>query len=151
MYLVNMIYVSRTDPTFNPDDIAQILESSARNNARKGITGILAFNSSVFLQCLEGSRSAVNAAYHAILNDKRHHSPVLLAYDQIHQRRFPQWAMGYIGENLFSQEILLRYSNSVEFKPYELSGESAVCLLTELASHMPTLAAVPKLKTAQAS
>ncbi len=147
MYLVNMLYVSRTDPSFNPDDIAQILESSARNNARRGITGILAFNSSYFLQCLEGSRSAVNGAYHAILNDKRHHSPVLLAYHEIHQRQFPQWAMGYIGENLFSQEILLRYSNSSEFKPYELSGQSAAGLLVELASHVPTLSSVPHLKT----
>ena len=66
---------------------------------------------------------------------------------QIHQRQFPQWAMGYIGENLFSQEILLRYSNSSEFKPYELSGQSAAGLLVELASHVPTLSSVPHLKT----
>ena len=137
MFLVNLIYASRTNPGFNPQDIEGILRSSLRNNERAGVTGILAFNSDYFLQCLEGSRSAVNDAYHRILHDRRHHDPVILTYHEVSHRHFPQWSMGYMGEFCQHRDILLKYAGSMDFQPYEMSGESASCMLLELASRIP--------------
>lgn len=137
MFLVNLIYASRTNPAFNPQDIEDILRSSARNNERAGLTGILAFNSDYFLQCLEGSRDAVNDAYHRILHDRRHHDPVILSYQEVSRRQFPQWSMGYMGGFCQHRDILRRYASTVEFAPYEMSGQSATDLLLELSSRIP--------------
>lgn len=137
MFLVNLIYASRTNPGFNPQDIEDILRVSARNNERAGLTGILAFNSDYFLQCLEGSRDAVNEKYHSILHDRRHHDPVILSYHEVSRRQFPQWSMGYMGEFCQHRDILHRYAGTREFAPYEMSGQSACDLLLELSSRIP--------------
>lgn len=137
MFLVNMIYASRTNPGFNPQDIEGILRSSVRNNERTGVTGILAFSNDYFLQCLEGSREAVNAAYQRILHDRRHHDPVILTYHDVSHRQFPLWSMGYLGEFCQHHDILIKYAGSTNFQPHEMSGERASSMLLELASRIP--------------
>ena len=52
------------------------------------VTGALSLSNGIFLQCLEGERSAVNALYHHILKDKRHNKPEVLALEEITQRQF---------------------------------------------------------------
>ena len=49
-----------------PDDLKGILAASQRNNQRVGITGALCLSSGIFLQQLEGDRTAVNTLYHRI-------------------------------------------------------------------------------------
>lgn len=49
---------------------------------------MLCFSNEYFLQCLEGSRTAVNNTYQQILNDKRHHNVIMLNYTQIPEREF---------------------------------------------------------------
>ena len=78
------------------------------------VTGLLCFNTTHFLQCLEGSRSAVNATYHRILNDTRHKNIIMLNYCEIFEREFENWSMGYIPYSrlvtLLPSNILVRVS-----------------------------------------
>ncbi|WP_119394847.1 BLUF domain-containing protein [Salinibius halmophilus] len=139
MTLVRLVYASRATDQMQTHDIVAILEAAKRNNGKLGVTGMLIFNSAYFLQCLEGPRMAVNHIYQNIAADKRHAQPVLLDYREISERRFHQWTMGYIGEDKFLAEHLLRYSGTDQFNPFEMSGESAHSLLLAAAEELPTI------------
>ena len=123
MALIRLIYASRAADALTPADHEQILESSRRNNAKVGVTGLLAFGAREFLQCLEGPRDAVNATYARILGDRRH----------VDQRWFGEWSMHGLPPSRLSRQRVLRYSERELFTPTRMSGASATALLAELA------------------
>lgn len=125
MFLTRLVYASTISEDFNCDDIEGILAVARKNNKQNNITGMLCFNRKYFLQCLEGSRTNVNNAYHKILNDNRHSRIVMLDYKEITMREFSDWAMGYMPESSLTAPTNLKYSGKSEFIPYEMSGESA--------------------------
>ena len=132
MYLVRLIYASRMAEGFDQQDISDILESARHYNAKNNITGLLCFSRKIFLQCIEGSRTQVNATYRHILNDARHSDVILLDYTEIVEREFDQWSMGYVPESSLTAPLNLKYSGTKDFDPYKMSGESALRLLRAL-------------------
>lgn len=129
MFLIRLIYASTTSDGFEHSSLQNILDVSRLNNTTNGITGMLCFHNKYFLQCLEGSRKAVNDAYKMILNDDRHHNVVILEYTQIDVREFSDWCLGCIPTSKFTDPLLLKFSKSTRFNPYEMSGSSAHKLL----------------------
>ena len=138
MFLVRLIYVSAISEQFQVEDIDDILETARKNNQSNDVSGLLCFNRKYFLQCLEVSRTAVNKTYAHILNDKRHENSLLLDYQEIPKREFPNWSMGYIPESALTDQINLLYSGNRTFSPYEMSGESCHGLLSELSDVLLT-------------
>lgn len=136
MILVSLIYTSIASA---PIDVEQILGSSRRNNEREGISGVLWFRPGHFIQCLEGSRDAVNRTYGRIMQDDRHEAPLLLHYQPIPERDFADWSMGYLGETTASRPTILRYSRSACLEPRELDGESCRRMLVELRARIATV------------
>lgn len=138
MYLVRLVYASKIGESgINPSIIEDILVHARTYNHNHGITGMLAFNSNYFLQCLEGARTPVNDLYATITQDPRHQNIVILDYDEIAARAFPQWAMGYAGESALQRPLLLKYSNQDTFNPFQMSGHSAYLLLKALSEQLP--------------
>ena len=131
MFLTRIIYTSTATQEFKPNDIDDILTIASNNNTKIDITGMLCFSRNYFLQCLEGSRSCVNEMYHKILNDKRHSNIVLLEYNEISEREFSQWSMAYLPESSLTSPINLKFSESSQFNPYKMSGESAHKMMLE--------------------
>ena len=132
MYMARLIYTSHPSDNFKPDDIEKILAASRKNNAKLSVSGLLYFNQSYFLQCLEGSRSAINQVYHNILNDDRHDKPMILDYREIRERDFPVWEMGYLPESHDTRMLYRKFSPTADFSPYHMSGESCHLLMVEL-------------------
>jgi Sensors of blue-light using FAD len=129
--LVRLLYASRAvDPS--PEAIEKILIQSRQHNPSSGITGILCFGGNVFLQAIEGGRSAVNALYGHIQRDPRHQDVMLLNYEEIAERRFGGWTMGQVNLSHINTSILLKYSEKLELDPYAMSGVAALALLQEL-------------------
>jgi hypothetical protein len=93
---------------------------------------MLCFSNEYFLQCLEGSRTAVNNTYQQILNDKRHHNVIMLNYTQIPEREFETWSMGYVPQSQLTELLNLKYSGNIDFNPFKMSGESAHLLILTL-------------------
>jgi len=139
MFLVRLIYVSRKTDAFKPHDIEDILEKARKNNDRNQVTGLLCFSNDIFLQCLEGSRTAVNLTYHNILKDPRHGDIVLLNYKEIIQRNFTKWSMGYIPDTSLTKELNTTYSGSGEFDPFEMHGDSCENMLNNIIQRIPVL------------
>jgi len=136
MFLVSLIYTSEMTGTM---DFMDILEVSRASNERDGITGVLLFCNNNVVQCLEGSREAVNKTYARIVQDKRHQHPLIVDYRMLSTRLFSKWSMGYVPESSITQPTLLKYSVSQDFEPRLLSGESCLRMLTELTRKIDTV------------
>jgi hypothetical protein len=133
MFLSRLIYASRATEALAPADIEEILDASRRNNGRAGVTGILIFSSREFLQCLEGSREAVNQTYARILGDPRHADVQVLDYREVDRRLFPEWGMHALAPAWLTRQRLLRYGERELFAPTRMSAGSALALLKDLA------------------
>ena len=129
---VRLLYVSRAVNKVSASAIASILESSRSHILGNGITGVLCHGGGVFLQAIEGGRSAVNVLYNHIAADKRHTDVVLLDYEEITERRFGGWTMGQVNLSKLNTSIVLKYSEKPEFDPYGVSGQVSLALLEEL-------------------
>ena len=130
--LVRLLYVSRAVDTDNGPAIDSILDASRAHNLHNGITGVLCYGGGIFLQAIEGGRTAVNNLYNHIVADPRHKDVVLLHYQEIEERRFGGWTMGQVNLSALNKSIVLRYSEKPEFDPYSVSGRVSLALLEEL-------------------
>jgi hypothetical protein len=129
--LVRLLYASRVADT-SRQAIETILAQSREHNPSNGITGVLCYGDGIFLQAIEGGRSAVNALYGQILRDPRHHQVELLYYQEITERRFGGWTMGQANLSKINHSTLLKYSERAELDPYAVSGQVSLALLEEL-------------------
>ena len=131
--LVRLLYASRAaSAPIAPEAMMAILRQSKANNPLHGITGVLCCSQDIFLQVLEGGRSAVNRLYNRISADPRHKDVELLSYQQISERRFAGWSMGQVNLTRLNPGLLLKYSASASLDPYAVSGEVSLALLDEL-------------------
>lgn len=93
--MLQLVYVSSATPALIPIDPTPILDVSRRNNQRDEITGALYSDGQRFLQALEGSEAAVDAAFARIGGDRRHRAIVTLSRRTIAAREFGDWAMAH--------------------------------------------------------
>jgi hypothetical protein len=91
---IQLIYLSDLAPG-QEAELPAILETAVRRNAQDGITGMLLYSGGNIMQVLEGEESAVRATYSRIGKDPRHRNLVLLSDDEISERSFANWSMGF--------------------------------------------------------
>ncbi len=137
--LVRLLYASRAVDPIDGAMLDSILERSRGYNREHGITGVLCSyeEGNGFLQALEGSRDEVNRLYNDIVRDPRHQDVVLLAYEEITERRFASWRMRRIDLGRVNPSVLLRYSELPVLDPLRLSAKPAMALLEELIETQP--------------
>jgi hypothetical protein len=126
------LYVSRSVKPETPEETESILNSSREHNISNGITGVLCFGGGIYLQAIEGGRNQVNALFSHIVKDPRHKDVVILAYEEIAERRFGGWTMGHVRLDKLNPSIVLKYSETPELDPYGVSGNVSFALLEEL-------------------
>ena len=131
-HLIRLVYVSTAVDSVDLNEFKRILGTAQQNNERRDLTGMLAFNSKVFLQGLEGSREAVNDLYAKLMRDARHFNLMLLKYESIEMRQWSDWSMGFAAPNTENRALFLKYSAQSVFNPYGLSGDNAERLLLDL-------------------
>lgn len=129
--LVRLLYASRAIDT-SPAAIDAILSQSRQYNPSSGITGILCYGGGIFLQAIEGGRTAISELYGHIQRDTRHKNVELLQYEEIAERRFAGWTMGAVNISKINASILLKYAEKPELNPYTVSGKVSLALLEEL-------------------
>jgi hypothetical protein len=126
------MYASRAVSTVDQEELLAILRKSKADNPAEGITGVLCFSGGIFLQVLEGGRSAVNRLYNQIVADPRHTQVELLLYQEIGERRFAGWSMGQVNLSRLNPSLLLKYSATATLDPYAVSGDVSMALFEEL-------------------
>ena len=130
--LVRLMYASRAVPAIDQEELITILRQSKAHNPSIGVTGVLCFSGGIFLQVLEGGRSAVNRLYNRIAADPRHTDVELLLYEEIGERRFASWSMGQVNMGRLNPSLLLKYSATATLDPYSVSGSVSLALFEEL-------------------
>ncbi len=130
--LVRLMYVSRASDSVNQNELVAILKKSKANNVGIGVTGVLCFSAGIFLQVLEGGRSAVSALYNKIATDPRHHDVVLLSYEEVTERSFAGWSMGRANLARLNPSLVMKYSETALLNPYAVSGKMSMALFNEM-------------------
>ena len=126
--LVRLLYVSK-EIAEQPSKFAESnLERFRKNNQANEITGVLCGGEGIFLQVLEGERSAVNRLFASICRDQRHADIELLHFEEVAERVFYAWSMDYIPISTLYEMIKIQ---NPEFDPYLSSGKLALNCVME--------------------
>jgi hypothetical protein len=99
MQLTSVTYTSlaRLDP--QSSDLDQIHQVSRSRNSAEGITGLLVFNGTHFLQVIEGSERAIEDLVDRLRKDSRHSGFEIRDKRKIERRSFPDWRMELVRVN----------------------------------------------------
>ncbi len=91
-----LTYTSWARPGLGAEQVDAILASARINNPVDGISGLLIFNGTAFMQILEGSASAVDDLARQLATDPRHSNMSIRDEREVTERRFPDWTMAYL-------------------------------------------------------
>ena len=139
--LIRLVYASTAQSGVDLNEFKRILLQAQTNNHRRDLTGMLAFNSKIFLQALEGSRDEINDLYARLMRDPRHKTVTLLNYKEIEERHWANWSMGFAAPNTDNRALFLKYSQQSVFNPYNMKADAVEKMLMELATTAIALAA----------
>jgi len=113
--LARVIYRSHSLLPETPDDrtpaMTDILRAARRNNAQSGLTGVLLFDGTNFLQAIEGDIRDVENLYEAIACDLRHEDIEVIEFKPISVRAYRSFPMAYI-EGLSAERDTLGHLRS---------------------------------------
>lgn len=96
MELKALVYTSWARPGIRAAEIDAILAVSRINNPLDGISGVLIFNGTGFMQILEGSQAAVDNLLPRLAGDPRHSNMAVRDQRLITTRIFPDWTMAFV-------------------------------------------------------
>ncbi len=93
MDLKALTYTSRASIDIGARDLEAIHRTATELNALDGITGMLVFNGTRFLQMIEGSDLAIDELLARLRRDPRHSGIEIRDQRRIETRSFPGWSM----------------------------------------------------------
>jgi hypothetical protein len=93
MSLKSLTYTSLARLDLEASDLEAIHRTAREINALEGITGLLIFNGTHFLQIIEGAPAAIDDLVERLRRDPRHSGLEVRDERQIDQRSFPDWSM----------------------------------------------------------
>jgi Sensors of blue-light using FAD len=93
MDLTSLTYTSLARLDLQTSDLEEIHRSARELNALDGITGLLIFNGTHFLQIIEGTHDAIDDLMGRLRRDPRHSGLEVRDERKVKTRSFPGWAM----------------------------------------------------------
>ena len=93
MELKALTYTSLASLDLTARDLEDIHRSAVELNALDGITGLLVFNGTRFLQVIEGADSAIEDLLERLRRDRRHSGVEVRDERRVEARSFPDWSM----------------------------------------------------------
>jgi hypothetical protein len=127
--LARAVYVSRAVGPQTGTVTARILGAAEAYNPKHGISGVLCQGQGLYLQVLEGERAQVNRLYAQILQDRRHQDVQMLSFEEITDRRYPDWSMAHVVLPDDNAMARMQYRG---LDPYSVSAAAVLQLVDEL-------------------
>lgn len=126
--MIRVTYLSQASSPLSADGLLELLDQCHRNNTAKGLTGMLLFGNGTFLQSLEGEKSVVDPLVDRIAKDPRHRDMKILRRDDITERQYSEWSMGFerVTESTLETIPSLRNFGLRNFNPDYLSQHGEV-------------------------
>ena len=99
MQLTSVTYTSLARLDLQSSDLEDIHRLAREQNALDGITGLLMFNGTHFLQIIEGSEAAIGDLVERLRKDPRHTGFEIRDQRKVAVRSFPDWSMELVRVN----------------------------------------------------
>ena len=93
MQLKALTYTSLARLDLTGNDLVDIHETARHRNALNGVTGLLIFNGTHFLQVIEGVEDAIDELIDRLRIDPRHHHLEIKDVRLVDERSFSDWSM----------------------------------------------------------
>jgi len=90
-----IVYLSSSTDLLSQEELSNILQKSRLKNASYNITGVLLYFNGSIIQVLEGEEEKVKSLYNVISRDQRHYQIIPLYMQNVPERSFDSWSMGY--------------------------------------------------------
>ena len=111
--LSRLVYSSRSSLKGTAEErlaeVANILRASRANNLKAGLTGVLLFDGTTFLQALEGPIAEIERLHETISCDRRHEEITLIDLISIKVRDYDAWSMAFLDGTDANYYILRRF------------------------------------------
>ena len=99
MELKSLTYTSLAKLDLDADDLNDIHRIARHLNSLDGITGLLVFNGTHFLQIIEGAEPAIDDLLARLRRDPRHSGLEVRDERMVEARSFPDWSMELVRVN----------------------------------------------------
>ena len=93
MTIKSLTYTSLARLDLEAADLEAIHRTALQVNALEGITGLLIFNGTHFLQIIEGAPNAIDDLVERLRRDPRHSGLEIRDERMVSDRSFPDWTM----------------------------------------------------------
>ena len=93
--MLSLTYFSTSTTELGKDELLDLLTRTRSRNESLGLTGILLYADGSFVQTLEGPEEVVDATFERISRDERHRSVHVALREEVPERSFPDWSMGF--------------------------------------------------------
>lgn len=138
--LITLVYGSNTADPMSRDELFAMLEQSREYNKANGITGMLLYKDCRFLQVMEGEKDAIEQLFDKIKQDKRHSSIITYLKNEIDEREFGEWQMGFFNLDLEQNQNMEGFTNfldrSNQMERYTGDSSEAYMLLKNFRRHL---------------
>ena len=99
MKLTSLTYTSLARLDLVSSDLEAIHRIAREQNALDGVTGLLVFNGTHFLQIIEGAEAAIDELVERLRRDARHTGFEIRDRQKVDARSFPDWSMELVRVN----------------------------------------------------
>lgn len=134
---LRLIYISTASSSLSMSALERLVQQAEQRNRKRGMTGVLLYNGTEFLQCLEGDFKEVSAVYQQILVDPCHHDVHLLQAVPIHEHLFSGWPLRFfpVGPvaNVHVEPTVYSYLDPRLSRPWAKMGQGALDMIFEYA------------------
>ena len=93
--MIQIVYISSAVTPWSTEQLLELLQQCLKNNAARGVTGMLLFGEDTFLQALEGDDTVIDDLVDKIARDPRHAKVQLLHRRPVERRQYADWSMGF--------------------------------------------------------
>jgi len=136
--LKHIVYVSFSSKALNNAELKALLKVIRQKNKANGISGLLLYNNSTFIQVIEGLEDTLHQVFEKIKKDTRHTNVVILLEEAIQSRTFPGWYMGFQQIRGHQTKKIKGFSDFMNDSSSELlkgSTQDVMHLLTSFKKH----------------
>jgi hypothetical protein len=102
--IIQIIYTSTAVAPFSTEQLKALLTKARKHNHSLHISGMLVYDDGFFIQVLEGPENAVNELFSLIEKDPRHNKIRLLFRQQLTEKEYEEWSMGFVDTSSLSQQ-----------------------------------------------
>ncbi len=124
--MIHLVYVSSATRAMSEADLLCLLEQSRNRNKRQNVTGMLLYTGGNYFQVLEGEEKDVDEIYEAIVCDERNNGHIVILKENINDRTFLKWSMGFKYLTTQDKDLLEGYSEFLDrsMKPEDFTNKS---------------------------